>query len=300
MVLQKRNKWPRRGPVALGCALLLLTFSCSSPGQAEDPGKSASAADVTNALPAPLPDTSILPPAPLQGMVPVAGGRFVFGADETQIDYYIKQSMLNFPGMVQALRRAFITPPRDIELSRFHISQFEVTNQEYRDFLLATGYEPREKADYLRHWVKARDYPDWAASFPVVWVSQADAEEYCRWRGGSLPTEEEWEKAARGTKGAYFPWGNVFPDADLANFSSNQAEPVGNRPGDRSPFEVYDMGGNVSELTSTVVQLQGETMVVVRGGNYVANAREMLAYRRDFTRPGQRSEFIGFRCVQRQ
>jgi formylglycine-generating enzyme required for sulfatase activity len=290
------------GRPGLGAAiLLLLSLSCSAADQAASPERpEIAAAGETPAATAPLSDASILPPAPLQGMVPIRRGPFLFGADEVQMDYYIKQSMLNFPGMVETLRKTFVSPPRSVDIPGFHISQFEVTNQEYRDFTLATGYQPRDRVDYLRHWEQQRNYPEWAASFPVIWVSQADAEAYCRWRGASLPTEEEWEKAARGSQGIYFPWGNVFPDIDRANFASNQLEPIGNRPGDKSPFEVYDMGGNVSELTSTLVQLQGEPMVIVRGGNYNANAREMLTYRRDFVRPGQRSQFTGFRCVCRE
>jgi formylglycine-generating enzyme required for sulfatase activity len=296
MNLHLKAKFQRLGTAAAAAVLLLLALSCSAPDDATNSAK-VEAADITPTETAP--DQPILPPDPLQGMVRIPKGRFVFGADELQIDYYIQQSTMNFPGMVEALRKSFITPPRNLEVPEFHISQFEVTNQEYRDFLLATGYQPEDKADYLRHWTKTTDFPEWAASFPVVWVSQADAEAYCKWRGTSLPTEEEWEKAARGNKGIYFPWGNVFPELDQANFASNAIEPVGNRPGDKSPFEVYDMGGNVSELTSAVVQLQGEPVVVVRGGNCRANAREMLTYRRDFARPGQRSEFMGFRCAHR-
>ncbi len=244
--------------------------------------------------------TVVHPPAPTEGMVLIPGGKFTFGATTKQIDFYIGQSTMNIKGMKEALRKTFVTPPRTIDLPDFYISEFEITNQQYRDFVLATGYHPSDPTNYLKQWTGPTEYPGWAAGFPVVWVSQEDAEAYCKWRGGYLPSEEEWEKAARGTDGRYFPWGNVYPVPEKANFNTDAMEPAGNRPEDISPYGVYDMGGNVAELVSTRVQQDGQAFAVIRGGPYFGTAREMLTYHRGLTPLSQtRGEAIGFRCAYR-
>ncbi|MFQ5739731.1 MAG: formylglycine-generating enzyme family protein [Acidobacteriota bacterium] len=237
------------------------------------------------------------PPRRHAGAVRVAGGPFLFGASERQIKFYISHSTMNFPGMVESIRRTFVTPQRNESTPDFYLDQFEVTNQQFAQFLEATDYRSEERKDFLKHW-NGNEVPDWAATFPVVWVSLTDAQAFCRWRGARLPTEVEWEKAARGGDGRYFPWGNVVPTRDRANFGSRQAEPVGNRPQDLSPYQVYDMGGNVAELTETIVQAGGVERVVVRGGSYLGQAREMLTCHRDISaRANTRRANLGFRCL---
>lgn len=243
------------------------------------------------------PEASSMAPDPAEGTVRIPAGDFQFGATDTQLAFYIKQSTFRFPGMEQKLRQLFITPPRPVQLRDYSIDQFEVTNEQYRNFVRATGYRPASSADYLKHWSGLTSYPDWAATFPVVWISQADAQVYCKWRGGRLPTEEEWEKAARGADGRYFPWGNVFPTAETANFNTSKPEPAGNRPGDKSPYEVYDMGGNVSEITSSTLNEGGQVRIVVRGGSFRGTAREMLGYQRGLAPSDTRSDSLGCRCV---
>lgn len=237
------------------------------------------------------------PPAPLEGKVGIPAGPFIFGATERMIEAYLSQSLVNFPGMAEAVRRTFITPPRTESLPRYHIDAFEVTNAQFEKFLEATGYEPANRWDFLKHWAGTVP-PEWAAGFPVVWVSQQDATAYCRWAGGRLPTELEWEKAARGADGRAFPWGNTFPSPDTSNFGRDQAEPAGNRPGDVSPFQVYDLGGNVAELTETLVQVDGRRQVVTRGGSFRGAARDTLAVHRDLEADAsKRRDYVGFRCV---
>ena len=185
-----------------------------------------------------------------------------------------------------------------VSLPIYYISQFETTNEQYRQFLAATGYRPQDEQGFLKYWISFNTYPDWATTFPVVWVSQKDAQAYCQWRGGRLPSEEEWEKAARGPEGQIFPWGESLPTRESANFGSRKLEPAGNRPGDRSPYEVYDLGGNVAELTSTIIESKGEIKVVIRGGSFASPAREMLTFQRGLTSSSHsRSASVGFRCV---
>jgi serine/threonine-protein kinase len=236
-----------------------------------------------------------VPKATLQQMVPVPSGQFLYGATEQQVEFYLSFSVMNFPGMVEAIRAQFVLPQERRHLPDYRIDQFEVTNRQFKEFLDTTGYQPESKSHFLEHW-KGDSYPDWAADFPVVWVSLNDAQAFCRWRGASVPTEMEWEKAARGPDGRYFPWGNVAPTAETAVHKSDQAEPAGNRPEDVSPHQVYDMGGNVSELTTG---LAPEAPVIIRGGSYLGSARDMLIPWRDFAGPGTRLAHVGFRCVLR-
>lgn len=233
--------------------------------------------------------------------VTVPGGKFTFGTTEQQFQSFVTHSLVNFPGMVEKLRKTFIIPSREIDLPAFKIDQFEVTNEQYRQFVAATGYQPADLTNYLKVWTGRASYPNWAGTFPVVWISQEDAQAYCKWRGGRLPTEEEWEKAARGTDRRTFPWGNNYPSRDTANFGfgTSRAEPVGNRPEDKSPYEVYDLGGNVAEITASTDKNRPEPLVVIRGGSFVSGGRDAAAYKRTLLpAPAVRNETIGCRCVQ--
>ncbi len=273
-------------------AYTLLMFGCSptSVDQDQNPEITESPTDHAEVHPPREPD--------LSDMVEVPAGTFTFGTTEEIFQSFAKAGTLNFPGMVDNLRQDFVIPPRSANVPGFFIGQFEVTNQQYLEFVLETGYRPEDSKNYLKVWTRANSFPDWAATFPVVWVSQRDASAYCEWKGVRLPTEEEWEKAARGTDAWAYPWGNNPPDQETANSSTNQVEPYGNRPGDVSPYGVYDLAANVAEFTSTVVQRHDRERVVVRGGSFKTHGREMVTFFR-FLNLGQsgRSESIGFRCA---
>jgi len=272
---------------------LLATASCATENADSGPG--------TETAPTPPAQTSSnQPPPPRDGMVQVTAGPFLYGATEEQFQTYFLRSTMNFPGMEQALRKQFIIPTRPDDLPQFYIQQFEVTNWEYKDYVDATGYAPDDPKDYLKVWQRGT-YPEWAENFPVVWVSPEDARRYCEWRGGFLPSEEQWEKASRGASGRPFPWGNTFPTPETANFGRDQAEPVGNRAGDVSPYEVFDLAGNVSEWTSSRARIDGQEYLVARGGSFAEPARETISARRRLigNAPGIpiRQQDIGFRCA---
>ena len=237
-------------------------------------------------------------PVSTEGMVEVPAGMFLFGTTEEEFQRYMETRTIDYPGIVERTRRTMVIPPESLSLPTFYIDRFEVTNEEFSAFLDATHYRPTAGDSFLKHWGGSKRYPEWSASFPVVWVSRQDAEAFCSWKGKRLPSEQEWEKAARGQAAGRFPWGDIRPSPDTANFGTGQAEPVGNRPGDRSPFGVYDLGGNVSELTSTMEEGQRGRRAVLRGGSFRAGAREMVTFSRRLTKgPDHRQEHVGFRCA---
>ena len=237
------------------------------------------------------------PPDAKESMVQIRQGSFYFGITEQQFQFFLSQTKLNFPGMVEQMRERLTIPPRNRFEDQFHMSRFEVTNREFKNFLLATSYRSSVPRDFLRHW-EGDQYPDWGADFPVVWVSNSDAEAYCRWIGGELPSETQWEKAARGASDARaFPWGEAPPSQRLVNCASGQIEPVGDRAEDISPFQVYDLGGNVSEFTRSAIA-GGPDEFIVRGGSFLESGHfALVGVRLRSAGKNQRFKDVGFRCI---
>lgn len=136
-------------------------------------------------------------------------------------------------------------PRRNVHLQAFEMDKYPVTCTRYARFCQETGYAPPW---YWRN----RMPPPELADHPVSCVSLKDAKAFCQWAGGRLPYESEWEKAARGSQGYLYPWGNKF-EASRANAhreaGQRASEPVGSRPTGTSPYGVADMAGNVMEWT---------------------------------------------------
>ncbi|MFN8636437.1 MAG: SUMF1/EgtB/PvdO family nonheme iron enzyme [Chloroflexota bacterium] len=148
-------------------------------------------------------------------------------------------------------------PSHSLTIPAFYIDVKEVTNALFARFVEQTGYKPqgdwRQRADPANF--NPADFDVQRGDHPVVNVSWNDANAYCQWAGGRLPFEAEWEKAARGTDGRRWAWGND-PHPDFANVEvQNDAEPdtkrVGSMPKDLSPFGIFDMTGNVREWTNS-------------------------------------------------
>jgi len=129
-------------------------------------------------------------------------------------------------------------PPHQVCLDDYWIDKYPVTNAQFQRFVSETGYQTQ--GDWRREFVTGKE------NHPVVNVTWHDAVAFCEWAGKSLPTEAQWEKAARGTDGRIYPWGNQW-DASRCNISGRGTTPVDQYPNGVSPYGCYDMMGNVDE-----------------------------------------------------
>ena len=138
-------------------------------------------------------------------------------------------------------------PAHQVRLSTYYIDQHEVTNRQFRIFLNESHY-PRPAR---RQVADRRESSGGAGNSPVVHVNFQDAESFATWAGKQLPTEAQWEMAARSTDGRKYPWGD-----EAAKWSQprafRQIDPVMTFPEDRSPYGIFDMAGNVQEWTTDV------------------------------------------------
>jgi formylglycine-generating enzyme required for sulfatase activity len=197
-------------------------------------------------------------------------------------------------------------PVHTVSLTRgFWIYQNEVTNAQWEQFLQANPSHQKPKYAHVPRLTKADQ--------PAVAISWEDATAYCRWAKVRLPTEAEWEYAARGTDGRRYPWGNGEPDGALAVFfrsiSLGHPEPPRGRPAGASPFGAYDMAGNVWEWCSDWYGPYPEERQVdptgpvtgkkrvARGGGWTNELEKLRATVRGYGLPTRRSGHLGFRPV---
>jgi formylglycine-generating enzyme required for sulfatase activity len=181
------------------------------------------------------------------------------------------------------------------QTAAFYIDRYEVTNAQYAQYVLATG------ARAPGGWRGQPTCPDGEGDDPVVGINQAEAEAYCKWLGKRLPTEEEWEKAARGEHGALYPWGNQYKRGKANTWEEGKRKPVSVHayPEDVSVYKVHGLAGNVAEWTSTVVQLwTDEVRVVVKGGSWSVDGAEWNLSAQTFSPPFGYMNHVGFRCAK--
>lgn len=189
---------------------------------------------------------------------------------------------INYDEMVEVPAGKFIYgklyAKKEINLPAFKIDKYEVTNEQYAKVNKAFKYEPEE------------------AHMPAVFVSQVEAEQYCSALGKRLPSEEEWEKAARGTDGRLYPWGNDFDEeAAVTNETADgRVANVGSREKGASPYGAMDMAGNVWEWTTGYEQPYS----ILRGGSFYEDSWASTVISTLSSIPDDGKDYVGFRCVK--
>ncbi len=193
---------------------------------------------------------------------------------------------------------------KETAVPEFWIDRTPVTNAEYKRFLDDNPTHPvpylnKRTVDAFNWDPKTRTYPTGKGSYPVILISWEDALAYTEWAGKRLPTEEEWELAARGTDERMYPWGNSPPSSELCNFASRGPTPVAiYSPQGDSPYGCVDMCGNVWEWATNGRTTTGRTL---RGGGWNAHAHQVNAVDglRSFVNsaPEVRHNHVGIRCV---
>jgi formylglycine-generating enzyme required for sulfatase activity len=207
-------------------------------------------------------------------------------------------------------------PPHEVYLNAFYIDQYEVTTARYAKFLAATG--PNHPGLVPMFWEQVNLSAD--GDRPVIGVTWGAADAFCRWARKRLPTEAEWEKAARGVDGRTYPWGNEEPAFRLANYDkpvyhniySDSLRPVSGYEAGMSPYGLYNMAGNASEwvadwyderyyAASPKSNPQGPArgqQKVLRGGSVGDSASLLKAASRESYFPTDTGPYVGIRCAQ--
>lgn len=264
-------------------------------------------------------------PAALTPMVACPGGTFPVGTPQSRLDHLQRTYQI-------AYRDLFTpeVPQHDVDLAPFAIDIHPVTNAQFHAFLIAQpAWQPYQIApqlhngDYLKHW-HGLHYPAELANHPVVYICWYAAVAYAQWANKRLPTEAEWEYAARGGRvDPEFPWGTAPADPSRANYAASGRQlttPIGSYP--PNPYGLYDLAGNVWEYcldewdaqyyansprTNPVAGqgwlAQGDTRQVtsrrvIRGGSWGGDPVNLRVSYRDSHLPTGAGPHVGFRCAR--
>jgi len=314
--------------------VILWLLGCN---QAKEPGSDIEAQDVS-AVTAVMKDTA---------MLRVPAGKFIRGSNKEDTEGM--QARYGFAAPLYQDEH----PQAEVNLDEFWIDVYEVTNKAYKTYILNTnrmmpfawvnnGYAISEAqlqameveklrkmaVDYFKLDMDTRamdkpallkamiSYQQQLDQLPVAGVNWFDAREFCQWRSARLPSEAEWEKAARGAEGLEYPWGNDW-NPKVTNTGDDGAweegiAPVGSYPDNKSPFGIYDMSGNVWEWVNDWYEpypdstfkseLFGQKMRVIRGGGggigHYAISYFFRGATRQYSEPEMESDDVGFRCAK--
>lgn len=248
------------------------------------------------------------------GMARLPGGTFRMGSE---MDVLLHQ----FPSAGKGLKSMLLaeTPAHQVTIPPFQMDRFAVTNTDFYRFTRSRpGWrKSRVGGDYLRHWHEDQ-IPDGFATLPVVFVSWQAAVAYADWAGKRLPTEAEWEFAARGgLADPRYPWGSEEPTPKRANYRLSGFHgpvPVGSYP--PNPYGVFDLAGNVWQfcLDEWVpysgdprsqskddlhrMRMAAAERRVIRGGSFDGDAFNMRVTARDSHKADRPVAYVGFRCAK--
>jgi formylglycine-generating enzyme required for sulfatase activity len=198
-----------------------------------------------------------------------------------------------------------------LHIHAFYMDKYPVTNAEFKQFLEASHYRPRDVLNFLRDW-KNGTYPEGWANKPVTWVSIEDARAYASWAGKRLPHEWEWQYAAQGTDGRIYPWGDTWNTNAVPVPHHGRVlgapDDVDAQPAGKSPFGILDMVGNVWQWTDEYRDEHTRAGILRGGSDYQPQGSIWYfpqAYRNDehgkllLMAPAyDRSGTVGFRCVE--
>jgi len=262
---------------------------------------------------------------PLENMALIPAGEFQMGTQDVVAEWREFTDRVSY--MNTWLNEQ---PAHTVYVDAFYMDIYPVTNKQYREFLLANPVWQKEHIDpkhhdgnYLRDW-KENNYPRWKGNHPVTSVSWYAAMAYATWSGKRLPTEAEWERAARGgLEGKRYPWGDTI-DSSKANYDENfgKTTPVGKFAS--NPYGLYDMVGNVWEqvldeyddhyysISPSVNPVSGADTIAeivetykkikthrgIRGGSWLGRASSVRVAIRNRFQPKSTGELGGFRCVK--
>jgi formylglycine-generating enzyme required for sulfatase activity len=245
-------------------------------------------------------------------MVFIPAGEFTMGLTDSQIERLVSNC-----SNCKASYFQYSRPVHAVYLDDYWIYQTEVTNRQYASCVNAGSCNLPINLNSKTHssYYGNSRYDD----FPVVYVDWYAADRFCRWAGGRLPSEAEWEKAARGDDRRLFPWGDQSPNAQLANVGLivGDTTPVGSYPAGVSPYGLFDMAGNVYEWVADWYSPEyyeispydnpkgpsgpgDEELRVVRGGNLYWDGSYATSGYHDYWEPYEISNDTGFRCAHDQ
>ncbi len=317
----------RKAVIVTGFLVLILTTTmCRAPGSKRESDAGGAGAPLTPTLlldtptpvvlatptPKPIPPTPTpIPPTPTPP--PAQEG----AADEAESASPQKPAVMDI--MVEIPAGPFTMgtnagdpedgPAYEVDLPAFEIDKFEVINADFATFVETTGYttfaEESGYASWRDEWEEGED------SHPVARVTWEDANAYCTWLDKRLPTEAEWEKAARSDDERTYPWGNTW-DPNKANAKEAGLRgpvAVGSFGAGASPYGVEDMAGNVWEWTADWYQpypdnntpddYYGEQFRVTRGGGWFDEAPQLTTFNRNAANPEKTAnDDVGFRCAR--
>jgi iron(II)-dependent oxidoreductase len=300
--------------------LLVLATSCGGKATPTPAGEEASSGAavatptpiqiVPTPTPKPLPLTPTPIPTPTPAPTPTAGGAEAPAETPTEPPP-VPERMVEIPAGESTMGNDAgdddEKPAHTVTLDAFEIDMFEVTNADFAKFVEETGYQTEAEKAGEGGW---RAYAEGRDNHPVVKVTWNDADAYCQWAGKRLPTEAEWEKAAKGKEGFLYPWGNEWDPAkaNIKESGFRGTVTVGSFAEGASPYGVFDMAGNVWEWIADWYQPYpdstyqseyfGEKFKVTRGGGWFQEQNLVTTSNRSATAPSAANDDLGFRCVR--